>query len=84
MTTTVRVHVGGAYRAIVVETTAHHVATHVVDGDYPGSPNPGGDRYFSLPHPAHATYEITETYIQAELDEAKKILTINEAAHGHE
>lgn len=61
MTTTVRVHVNGRYRATVKQTDEYgeHEPV-VVEGNYEGSPNPGGERSFSLPHPASAMFEITE------------------------
>jgi hypothetical protein len=60
MTTTVKVHVNGHYRATVKQDDREPV---IVEGNYEGSPNPSGERSFSLPHPAHATFEITEEYL---------------------
>ena len=61
MTTTVKVHVNGRYRAIVVQRHADGRAEAcVVDGNYDGSPNPSGEKSFSLAHPAKETFEITE------------------------
>lgn len=65
MTTTVKVHVNGRYRATVIQKDAvygeHEPA--IVDGNYEGSPNPTGEKSFSLYHPASATFEITEEYV---------------------
>ncbi|WP_439392558.1 hypothetical protein ACRQ5Q_24345 [Bradyrhizobium sp. PMVTL-01] len=60
MTTTVKVHVNGRYRATVKQDDCEPV---VVEGNYEGSPNPTGEKSFHLPHPAHSTLEITEEYI---------------------
>lgn len=62
MTTTVKIHVGGRYRATVIQTNADGVkgAPVVVDGDYAGSPNPSGDYSFHMYHPAVASFEVTE------------------------
>jgi hypothetical protein len=60
MTTTVRVHVNGRYRATVKQDALDPV---VVEGNYEGSPNPGGERSFWLPHPANSTFVVTEEYI---------------------
>lgn len=79
MTTTIKVHVGGAYVAKIEQFGKPDIDVH---GTYPGSPNPGGDHYLSLPHPATAVLRITETYL-GELPSTKPI-TIDERAHGHE
>lgn len=64
MTTTVKVHVNGRYRAIVVQRhAAGQTEACVVDGNYEGSPNPSGERSFHLSHPARSTFEITEEYV---------------------
>lgn len=60
MTTSVRVHVNGRYRATVKQDALDPV---VVEGNYEGSPNPGGDRYFNLAHPANSTFVVTEEYL---------------------
>jgi len=57
MTTSVRVHVNGRYRAMVKQNDRDPV---VVEGNYEGSTNPSGEQVFHLPHPATATFEITE------------------------
>jgi hypothetical protein len=62
MTTSVKVHVNGRYRATV---TQDYLPPVVVEGNYDGSPNPGGDHYFNLPHPAKSTFEIVEEYLDA-------------------
>jgi hypothetical protein len=54
MTTTVRVHVNGKYRATVTQNGCEPVT---VEGNYNGG---SGERSFHLPHPAKATFEITE------------------------
>lgn len=54
MTTTVKVHVNGRYRATVKQDDREPVT---IEGNYNGNP---GERSFSLPHPARATFEITE------------------------
>lgn len=60
MTTSVKVHVNGRYRAIVKQDDRDPV---IVDGNYEGTSNPGGEKVFWLPHPAHATFEVTEEYL---------------------
>lgn len=57
MTTTVKVHVNGRYRAMVKQDDRPPV---VVEGNYEGSPNPSGEKAFYLPHPAKGTFEISE------------------------
>lgn len=60
MTTTVTVHVGGRYVATIKKDDAEPVDVH---GDYDGSPNPGGNYYVTVPHPATAKFEIAEKYL---------------------
>ncbi len=57
MTTTVKIRVNGRYRATVKQDGGEPV---IVEGNYEGSPNPSGEQSFFLPHPATATFEITE------------------------
>ncbi|UPT93904.1 hypothetical protein J4G48_0031840 [Bradyrhizobium barranii subsp. apii] len=57
MTTTVKVHVNGRYRATVKQDDREPV---IVEGNYEGSPNPSGERSFHLPHPASGKFEISE------------------------
>ena len=64
MTTSVKVHVNGRYRATVKQTPGGSVT--VVEGNYAGSPNPSGEHVFWLPHPASATFEVTEEYLGEE------------------
>ena len=63
MTTTVKVHVNGQYRATVVQDKNEPVE---VEGNYNGGP---GERNFYLAHPANSTFVITEQYVK---DEDKK------------
>lgn len=65
MTTTVKIHVNGRYRATVVQTNGDGVkaAPVVVEGNYDGSPNPSGEHSFHLYHPAIASFEVTEEYV---------------------
>jgi len=63
MTTTVKVHVNGRYRATVKQTNASGLKQPdpvVVEGNYQGSPNPSGEHSFYLSHPAHSTFDISE------------------------
>lgn len=62
MTTTVKVHVNGKYRATVVQDDGEPVE---IEGNYNGG---SGERSFSLPHPANAVFEISEKQV-AEGDE---------------
>lgn len=57
MTTTVKIHVNGKYRATVVQTDAQKSCTTVIEGNYNGGT---GEKHFSLPHPATATFVVTE------------------------
>lgn len=65
MTTSVKVHVNGRYRATVKQTTGSGTKLDpvVVEGNYEGSPNPSGEKVFWLSHPATSTFEITEEYV---------------------
>lgn len=65
MTTTVKIHVNGRYRATVVQTKADGTVLDpvTVEGAYDGSPNPTGYGYFYLSHPAEATFKVTEEYL---------------------
>lgn len=58
MTTTVKVHVNGKYRATVKQDDKEPV---VVEGNYNGG---SGERSFNLPHPARATFEISEEQVK--------------------
>lgn len=60
MTTTVKVHVNGRYRATVKQDDREPV---IVDGNYEGSPNPSGEKSFYLPHPATGTFVVTEEQV---------------------
>lgn len=60
MTTTVKVHVNGKYKATVKHTHDNGSHEYIVHGNYEGSPNPTGQQNFSLTHPANAKFEITE------------------------
>jgi hypothetical protein len=57
MTTTVKVHVNGQYRATVKQDGRDPV---IVEGNYNGG---SGEKSFYLPHPAKATFEISEEYV---------------------
>ena len=91
MTTTIKVHVGGRYVTTIEQFGKPEVKVH---GDYPGSPNPGGDHYIYLPHPATGVFRISEEYLgevpsnkTITLDEgppSNNPITIDERAHGHE
>lgn len=60
MTTTVKVHVNGRYRATVKQDDLEPV---IVEGNYEGSPNPSGEKVFYLSHPARSKFDITEEYV---------------------
>lgn len=60
MTTTIKVHVNGRYRATVKQDDREPV---IVEGNYTDSPNPSGEHSFHLAHPAHSTFEVTEEYV---------------------
>jgi hypothetical protein len=57
MTTTVKVHVNGKYRATVKQDGGEPVT---VEGNYNGG---SGEKSFYLPHPAKATFEISEEHV---------------------
>lgn len=54
MTTTVKVHVNGRYRATVTQDDREPV---IVEGNYNGG---SGEHAFYLPHPAKGTFVVTE------------------------
>lgn len=58
MTTTIKVHVNGQYRATVKQDDREPV---IVDGNYNGG---SGEKSFHLPHPASATFVISEEYVK--------------------
>lgn len=58
MTTTVKVHVNGKYRASVIQDEKEPV---IVEGNYNGG---SGEKSFYLPHPASGTFVVTETYVE--------------------
>lgn len=58
MTTTVKVHVNGKYRATVKQDDKEPV---VVEGNYNGGT---GERSFYLAHPANSTFVVTEEYVK--------------------
>lgn len=60
MTTTVSIHVGGHYKAVVTKNGGTPFEVH---GDYEGSPNPGGNWSDHIPHPAEATITVKEEYL---------------------
>jgi hypothetical protein len=65
MTTSVKIHVNGQYRATVKQKLADgHEETYVVEGNYEGSPNPSGEMTFHLRHPADNTFHIVEEYVE--------------------
>ncbi len=61
MTTSVKIHVNGRYKAIVKQDDREPVEVH---GNYEGSPNPTGEHTFWLPHPATGNFQVTEQYVQ--------------------
>jgi Protein of unknown function (DUF2829) len=63
MTTTVKVHVNGQYRAFVTQDGRDPVT---VEGNYNGG---SGEHHFHLAHPADSTFRITEQFVT---DEDKK------------
>jgi hypothetical protein len=62
MTTTVKVHVNGKYRATVTRDDEEPVE---IEGNYNGG---SGERSFFLPHPAKGTFVVSEVQV-AEGDE---------------
>lgn len=58
MTTSVKVHVNGKYRATVKQLPGGEET--VVEGNYNGGSD---ERTFYLPHPAKATFEISEEQV---------------------
>lgn len=60
MTTTIKVHVNGQYRATVKQDDKEPV---VVEGNYNGG---SGEKSFYLLHSANSTFVITEKYVQDE------------------
>ncbi len=57
MTTTVKVHVNGKYRATVVQDDKEPVT---VEGNYNGG---SGEKSFYLPHPAKGTFVVSEEQV---------------------
>lgn len=57
MTTTVKVHVNGQYRATVKQDDREPV---VIEGNYNGG---SGEKHFYLPHPARGTFVVTEEHV---------------------
>lgn len=57
MTTTVKVHVNGKYRATVQQDDRDPVT---VEGNYNGG---SGEASFNLPHPAKGTFTVTEVQV---------------------
>lgn len=60
MTTTVKIHVNGRYRATVKQDDRDPVT---VEGNYEGSSNPTGEKSFYLAHPANSTFVVTEEHV---------------------
>lgn len=58
MTTTVKVHVNGQYRATVKQDDLEPV---IVEGNYNGG---SGEKSFYLRHPAQGTFVVTEEYVK--------------------
>jgi hypothetical protein len=63
MTTTVKIHVNGRYRATVHQDGQLPV---IVEGAYDGSPNPSGLGTFWLGHPARSHFLVVEEWITDE------------------
>lgn len=57
MTTTVKIHVNGKYRATVTQDGREPV---IVEGNYNGG---SGECSFHLPHPANGTFTVTEEQV---------------------
>lgn len=64
MTTTVKVHVNGNYRATVKQDDREPVT---IDGNEQG----GTERSFSLSHPANSTFTVTEEQLPEEAEAVK-------------
>lgn len=73
MTTTVKVHVNGRYRATVQQDDREPV---IVEGNYSGG---SGEASFYLPHPATGTFKITEEAVPEA--EAQAAEDLNEELH---
>lgn len=58
MTTSVKVHVNGQYRATVKQDNLDPVT---VEGNYNGG---SGEHTFYLPHPANSMFVVTEEYVK--------------------
>lgn len=54
MTTSIKIHVNGKFRATVKQDDRDPV---IIEGNYNGG---SGEKAFYLPHPARATFEISE------------------------
>ncbi len=63
MTTAVKIHVNGRYRATVRQDSKPQV---IVDGNYKGSPNISGEYTFYLGHPAHSHFSVIEEPVPEE------------------
>lgn len=57
MTTTVKVHVNGQYRATIKQDDREPIE---VEGNYNGG---AGEKHFFLAHPANSTFVITEQFV---------------------
>lgn len=70
MTTTVKVHVNGNYRATVKQTLDDGTKREdiIIDGDQEG----GRETSFSLSHPAHSTFEIVEEELTDEMKQHRQ------------
>lgn len=63
MTTTVKIHVGGKYRAHVnVSHASGEQEEHIVDGD--GVEGASGEQSFYLRHPADAVFKVSEEPVE--------------------
>jgi hypothetical protein len=60
MTTSVRVHVNGQYRATVKQDDKEPVE---IEGNYNGG---SGEKVFYLSHPANSKFEVTEVHVKDE------------------
>lgn len=60
MTTTVKIHVNGRYRATVKQDDNEPV---IVEGNYNGG---SGEHTLYLSHPASSTFTVTEEYVPEE------------------